>query len=85
MIILMEYGTITKNGKVFVSKDYEIQSPFIFAMTTKDHKPNVMLFNAIKHYNFWKNFIANYKAGVVYYETQSIKHEILSMLKQINA
>ena len=75
----------TKHGKVFVSKDYEEDTPYIFAITLNDHKPNVMLYNAIKRYSFWKNFINNYKAGIVYFENQFIKHEILQMLKTINA
>ena len=57
----MEFGMITKNGKVFVSTDYDKSTEFIFSMTTNDHKPNVMLFNVIKKYNFFRNFMNNYK------------------------
>ena len=50
-----------KEGKVFISTDYDKNSDAIFSMTLKDHKPNIMLFNAIKKYNFWRNFANNYK------------------------
>lgn len=62
MEILLEFGTITKSGKVFISTDYEKQNEFIFSMTTSDHKPNIMLFNAIKKFTFWRNFTNNYKS-----------------------
>lgn len=68
-------------GKIFVSFDYLKNSPFIFSMTLKDHTPNTMMFNALKKYNFWKNFIDNFKLGNVYFENQKIKHSIYELLK----
>lgn len=68
-------------GKVFVSSDYDKFSPYIFAMTLKDHTPNTMMFNAMKKYNFFKNFLVNFKLGLVYYENQKIKHEIYELIR----
>lgn len=69
-------------GKVFVSSDYDRYSPYIFSMTLKDHKPNIMMFNAMRKYNFWKNFLENFKSGVVYFENQKIKHNMYSLIKE---
>ena len=68
-------------GKIFVSFDYNKSSPYIYAMTLKDHTPNTMMFNAIKKYNFWKEFLQNYKFGNVYFENQKIKHNVYDLIK----
>lgn len=68
-------------GKIYVSLDYDKNSPFIYAMTLKDHTPNTMMFNAIKKYSFWKDFIQNYKFGNVYFENQKIKHDVYELIK----
>lgn len=68
-------------GKIFVSFDFDKFSPFIFSMTIKDHKPNTMMFNALKRYSFWKQFLDNFKLGNVYYESQTIKHNVYDLIK----
>lgn len=50
-----------KLGKVFVSNDYIKNTPFIFSMTLADHKPNLLMFNSMRKYNFWKLFVDNFK------------------------
>lgn len=68
-------------GKIFVSNDFLKNTPFIFSMTLKDHTPNTMMFNSLKRYNFWKNFMDNFKLGNVYFENQRIKHNVYELLK----
>ena len=70
-----------QEGKMFVSFDYDKNSPFIYSMTLKDHTPNTMMFNALKKYNFWKEFLQNYKLGNVFFENQKIKHEVYELIK----
>lgn len=70
-----------QNGKVYVSFDYIKNSPYIFAMTLKDHTPNTLMYNAIKKYNFWRLFIDNFKMGYVYFENQRIKHITYDLIK----
>lgn len=77
----MEFGTIIRNGKVYVSLDYDKSTPFMFSMTLKDHTPNTMMFNAMKNYTFWKNFLENFKSGLVYYENQKIKYNMQNLMK----
>ena len=60
-------------GKCYVSKDYDPYSPYIYAVTLKDHQPNTMLLRSVSKYSQWKFFLENYKYGNVYYENQKIK------------
>ena len=73
-----------KEGKIFVSFDYDKNSKDIYAMTLKDHRPNTMMFNALKRYNFWRNFIDNYRLGNVCYENQRIKHNVFELIKSFH-
>lgn len=68
-------------GKIYISYDYDKNSPFMYSMTLKDHTPNTMMFNAIKKYNFWKEFLQNYRMGNVYFENQKIKHDVYELIK----
>ena len=74
-----------KNGKVFVSQDYEEKSPFIFSITLKDSKPNTMLISALSRYDFWKQFLKYFKLGVVYYESQKIKKNVFEIIRLYNS
>lgn len=74
-----------KNGKVYVSRDYLENSSFIFTITLKDSKPNVMMIGALSKYDFWRNFLKNFKLGVVYYEDQKIKHSFYEVLRLYNS
>ena len=56
-----------------MSKDYDPYSPYIYAVTLKDHKPNTMLLRSVSKYRQWKFFLENYKFGSVFYESQKIK------------
>ena len=69
-------------GRVFVSLDYDKNTPFLFSMTLQDHSPNIMMFNALKQYTFWKNFLEHFKLGVVYFESQSIKQKMYEIVKE---
>lgn len=70
-----------QEGKIFVSLDYNKNTPFLYSMTLRDHTPNTMMFNAIKKLNFWKDFMQNYKLGNVYFENQKIKHDVFDLIK----
>ena len=81
----MVFGMITKIGKVFVSSDTQKNSSFIFTFSLSDLKPNVMMISALQRYDFWKIFLKNFKMGVVYYESQKIKHYVFEVLKLYNS
>lgn len=70
-------------GKIYVSNDYDKNSPFIFACTLKDHTPNTLLLNSAKKYNCWKSFLDNYKMGNVRFENNKIKYVAQELIKYI--
>ena len=74
-----------KNGKVYVSADYLENSSFKFAITLKDCKPNVMMISALSRYDFWNNFLRNFKLGIVFYENQKIKHIVFEIIRLYNS
>ena len=70
------------NGLIFVSSDYDKNSPYIFACTLKDHTENSMLIRQARKYSCWKTFIENYELGNVRFENIRIKNisqEIIKM------
>ena len=66
---------------MFVSFDYNKESPYVYSMTLADHSPNTMMFNALKKYNFWKDFVENFRLGNVRFENQRIKHDCMELIK----
>lgn len=74
-----------KSGKVFVSSDYDQNSPYVFSITLKDLTPNVMMISVAKNYRCFKNFIKFFKLGLVYFENQKIKKDSFEVLKILNA
>ena len=73
-----------KNGKVYVSEDYLDNSPFVFAITLKDCKPNIMMISALSKYDFWRTFMKNFKYGIVFCENQRIKHVLFEIIRLYN-
>lgn len=78
-----KYGVWTDHneGKIFVSSDYDKNTSIMLALTLKDHSPNTLMFNAMKKYNFWRNFLKNFSLGNVYFENQRIKHNAMEVIK----
>lgn len=68
-------------GRIYVSNDFDKNSPFVFACTLKDHSPNTLLLNSAKKYNCWKSFIENYRLGNVRFENSKIKYVVQELLK----
>ena len=62
-----------KEGKIYISSDYDPTSPYIYAVTTQDFKPNTLLIKSASKYRQWKFLLDNYKLGLVYFESQKIK------------
>lgn len=71
------------NGKIYVSFNYDKNSPFIFATTLDDHSPNTLLMSRARKYNCWKIFIENFNLGNVRFENQKVKlicNDVIKML-----
>ena len=72
-----------QKGLIYVSFDYDPSSPYKFACTTKDHKPNTLLLAQAKKYNIFKTFIENYKLGNVRFENNKIKFVTQELIKNL--
>lgn len=70
-------------GKVFVSKNYVQDTPYIFATTLKDHSENTLFLSSAKKYNCWKQFLENYQLGNVRFENQKIKNISTELIKKL--
>ena len=58
----------------YISDDVDLQYRLKYAVTTKDHKPNVMLFAAGKKLMWLKNLITAYQNGAIRYENIKLKN-----------
>lgn len=72
-----------KLGKIYVSNDYEKNTPLIFSCTLSDHTENTLLLKSIRTYRCWKFFIDNFQLGNVRFENQKIKVVTTELLKSI--
>ena len=68
-------------GKIYVSSDYDKYSPYIYALTLEDHRPNTLLISSAKKYSHWKFLSENFKIGNVYFENQKIKKYCTDAIK----
>ena len=80
-VLCSVFGMILINGKIFVSSNYDKNSPHKFAVTLADHTPNTMMINSLQRFNFWKHFLQNFKLGNVYFENQNIKHYCMECIQ----
>ena len=62
-----------KEGKIYISKDYDKLTPYLYAVTTSDFRPNTLLIRSASKSKQWKFLLDNYKLGLVYFENQKIK------------
>lgn len=72
-----------KEGKIFISQDYDKNSPFMFSTTLADHSPNTMFLKNARKYKAWKNLIENYELGNVRFENMKIKNITQTLIKRL--
>lgn len=70
-------------GLVFVSSDFEKNTPFLFATTLEDHSPNTLLLSSVKHYNCWKVFITAFRQGNIRFENMKIKNICNELIRHL--
>ena len=70
-------------GRVYVSNNYLIDTPYKFATTLKDHTENTLFINSAKKYSCWRSFIENYQLGNVRFENQKIKNITTELIKKL--
>lgn len=68
-------------GKFFVSDKYDATGKIQYAITDKDHNPNLMLIKS-KHKGYYVDkFIQAYQNGYCYFENMVIKNQALEMFR----
>ena len=72
-----------KLGKIYISKDFVKDCPFLFSTTLENHTPNTLFLQSARKYNCWKNFIDQFMYGNVRYENQKIKAVVTSLIKSL--
>lgn len=72
-----------KLGKIFISTDYEKNTPFMFSTTLADHSENTMFLKSAKRYACWRKLIENFELGNVRYENQKIKNIVEKLIKSL--
>lgn len=68
----------------YISTNVNPQCRNEFSVTTDDHKPNVMLFNAGKKLGFMKSLIEAYQLGAVRYESIKLKSWFRDIMRMSN-
>ena len=71
-------------GKIYASERYDPDTSFMFSITTKDFKPNMLLINNAKKSYYLSNIINAFQKGYLYFENQQIKnlcYDIMRILK----
>lgn len=75
-----------RDGKTFVSYDYDEGRGITYAITTNDHSPNLVLLPNLRNSKYFKIFLKEYELGAVYFENQKIKtavHEVIKLASLI--
>lgn len=72
-----------KLGKIYVSKDYIKNTPYIFSCTLQDHNINTMFVKSARKYNCWRTFIENYEIGNVRFENMKTKNICQNLIKSL--
>lgn len=68
-----------ESGYIYISNDYDKNSPFIFALTSDDHNEHT-LFTKAKNNGWFKVIIDHYKNARLYFESQKIKNNVMEIL-----
>lgn len=72
-----------RNGRYYLSMDVLPDSPFVFAVTTEDHRPNIMLMHGAKKSPFVANLLKAYDLGCVYYESAKLASWFQEIVRMI--
>ncbi len=68
-------------GKMYVSNSIDPSYPIIYAITTKDHKPNTLFIKDRARAVRFRMFMENYKIGNVRFENINIKNLCYEVIK----
>jgi hypothetical protein len=70
-----------KEGKMYVSNDFDPHYPIVYTITLKDHQPNTLFLRDKSKAVRFKTFIENFKIGNVRFESMNIKNITYEVIK----
>lgn len=73
-----------KEGKTFVSNDWDELRGITYAITTDDLQPNLLLLPNLRKSRLFKVFLNEFQMGVVYFENMKIKTAVHEVVKLAN-
>lgn len=72
-----------KLSKIFVSNDYEKNTPFLFSTTLDNHNENTLFIKSARKYACWKSLIEQFELGNVRFENLKIKNITQELIKKL--
>lgn len=70
-------------GKMWVSEDIDTSFPYVYSLTIKDHKPNMMFLKSRSRNTRFGLFIEAYKMGNVYFENMNVKNMCYEVIQMV--
>ena len=68
-------------GEIYFSKDYDPNCPITFSVTSEDHdEQSIML--KLRSSIFFKSVIEHYRLGKLFFESQSIKNNVITLINK---
>ena len=77
------FGSTLNYGKIYISKDYDKNSPLKFSCSLEDHNDNTLFLKSAKRYVCWKRLIENFELGNVRFDNQTIKNISMELLQKL--
>ena len=68
-----------KQGKMFISYDYDPNCPMVFSINNEDHDENTILIRT-RSSPFFKAIVDYYRSASLYFENQQIKNQFMTVL-----
>lgn len=75
------FWTDYREGKCYVSRDYDPSSLLQFAVTDSEHKPNMMLIKSANKSHLLKGAIDAYQGGWLWFEDIQIKNQSIEIFQ----
>lgn len=73
--------TGVKDGRIYLSSNYDPKCPILYATSIKDHDENTKLLQ-VRNSTFMKTLIERYRDGELFFESQKIKQLCLDVLNK---
>ena len=68
-------------GEIYFSKDYDPNCPITFSVTSEDHNEQSIMLK-LRSSIFFKSVIEHYRLGKLFFESQTIKNNIITLINK---